>query len=476
MTAPAQFHAITAVWGDWHRRAFLDIGLPSCLAEGNLPALGGPQKLTYTIVTTPDDATEIRSHPLLTRLETYAEVSFRLLDTIEGGNVFVAQHRMRREHTKAAQNAGAIVLTIQPDAVFSDGAIAYLAAVFSKGYKAAYVRSIRVCAESFVPDLLHLCGGHTETVIGLGRQTLMEAAFAHAHPLMFAQMADHEPFSTFADVIGWPVYAEGRLEGWLLVPPFPADVLFFRPDDTLSLNDHQVITDAGNGDDIFAIEDSSNFLMVSLTPTYQYSDWYLGQGGFDPVRVARTSLDNGTALGPWAMAKRFVFNRGRPTARAWARVGRRASITMHRVSALQEWIRLQRSAQSMGCIRASRLMAAAIHARRQPISAGRNRAVTVFLPDDRSLSVRPFDSMALDAANGRLHGIFARHAIPGRFAIGDLRGGVRKVRSVAGVEVEIDGRGDRILVDGHPIIRGDTSAGPHLVHAIRGVIDGAAGR
>src|SRR5262245_40464347 len=65
MRSPAEFiEVLVPVWGERYTRDFLDLGLPSLLAPGNLPALSTLGRCTFVLLAPAQDAAVIEGSPL----------------------------------------------------------------------------------------------------------------------------------------------------------------------------------------------------------------------------------------------------------------------------------------------------------------------------------------------------------------------------------------------------------------------------
>lgn len=72
------FILVTPVWGTLYTDIFLSVGLPSLLAQRNLPAMKTP--LVYNIYTTPEDATRLQENLFFKKLKSLMEVVILLTE------------------------------------------------------------------------------------------------------------------------------------------------------------------------------------------------------------------------------------------------------------------------------------------------------------------------------------------------------------------------------------------------------------
>src|SRR6516164_8204503 len=97
------FQFSTVVWGPWHTGVFLDVNLTSLLAPGNLAAFAQKHDVSYRIFTSKNDDARI---------------------------------------------AGAMILLIPPDVVWSNGAFGHIADIAALGKKAIFMTYMRVVSET----------------------------------------------------------------------------------------------------------------------------------------------------------------------------------------------------------------------------------------------------------------------------------------------------------------------------------------
>src|SRR5258708_5560378 len=68
---------VTAVWGDWHLHAYLNVNLPTLLAPRNLPSLIERHRVTYEIYTRSADLGRLRNSDGFRRLAMLLPVKVR---------------------------------------------------------------------------------------------------------------------------------------------------------------------------------------------------------------------------------------------------------------------------------------------------------------------------------------------------------------------------------------------------------------
>src|SRR2546430_473217 len=86
-TAPNAVKLVLPLWGYEYVRQFLEFGLPTLLAPGNVPALTKELPCEFIILTSSDDEEFLREHVTFKRLAAICDAEIRLIDhLITDGN------------------------------------------------------------------------------------------------------------------------------------------------------------------------------------------------------------------------------------------------------------------------------------------------------------------------------------------------------------------------------------------------------
>ena len=86
-SAPTAVKVLLPVWGYQYVRQFLECGLPTLLAPGNVPGLATELPTEFVILTSADDEGFIREHSAFRRLSAICQTEIRLIDhLITDGN------------------------------------------------------------------------------------------------------------------------------------------------------------------------------------------------------------------------------------------------------------------------------------------------------------------------------------------------------------------------------------------------------
>ena len=183
---PVAFHFITAVWGEAYTRLYVETVLPTQVSAGNLGAFRGRDAGdVYWVYTTREAAETIRAAPVFATLSGQVGVRFAYIDDLFAGGR--PKHTVLTEVHKraiaAACTAGAAMVFLCPDAIWSDGSFARLIDLAGRGVRAVMMPGIRLCAETFLPALHRRFDTGTGGPITVPPRPLTGLALAHLHQI-----------------------------------------------------------------------------------------------------------------------------------------------------------------------------------------------------------------------------------------------------------------------------------------------------
>lgn len=148
------FYFLVVFWDKKHRGYFVDLSLPSLLAENNIPALENREDARFLICTTRADWEALREEAVFKLLSSYVQPVF-----IEMPAPDPEDHKMRvmsRGHkllTEHAFQARACAINLNPDTLFADGAIAELQRLARAGKTLVFHNAIRFELEGVEREL-----------------------------------------------------------------------------------------------------------------------------------------------------------------------------------------------------------------------------------------------------------------------------------------------------------------------------------
>ena len=261
-------------WGERYTRFFLDYGLPSQLAAGNIPYMLRHNKgaIRYRIYTTREDAA------LVVNSSAYASLC-RLVETeiVDLDDFDLYNHHNRGTmtlcHAHAIQYANAhnySLLFIWPDIIFSCNALGTLFNLAVSGKTSVFVGSLAVHTGKFLEEL------GSKFVVKDGALTIppreLVAMGMNNLCIQSEQWKWNSPyFNKFPSWIFWEVPGEGLLQRafhltpLLLTPDDKDEPLVYDPNDELGLDGNDYLGRAMHDiSSMYVLEDSDDFFIASL--------------------------------------------------------------------------------------------------------------------------------------------------------------------------------------------------------------------
>ena len=185
MTGPC--HVVVAALQQGSLRRFLDFGLPSQLAFGNLPALDWGRRSAYKIFVRHGERAMLDAHPAMTRLRTLIEPTIVPMDEnqIASGMADVVETACEGAAIPAAVEDGAVMIFLSAGLFLSNEALAFAARAIAAGSTAVLAPRLIVSAEQAGPSL---DVGEKNFVFDLGSRSLVAWAWPRIHERARAQI------------------------------------------------------------------------------------------------------------------------------------------------------------------------------------------------------------------------------------------------------------------------------------------------
>lgn len=204
-------HIIIPVWGEAYTRCLLDVGLPSLLAPGNLPALRREQGNLCHIVTTSADRATIEKSPVFDTLAAHIHVHFDDIgaDPETSDDRHKLQSHCNRVGIAAADERNAAMIFLNPDVVIADGGIKALSALLARGKRAIQVLAVRLVKEVAVPALIGKYAAPDRTRLTISPRELMRLALNNLHPLSMLNMYEKADLDLSPSGLFWVAAQEG---------------------------------------------------------------------------------------------------------------------------------------------------------------------------------------------------------------------------------------------------------------------------
>ena len=183
---PATFHFITAVWGEAYTRLYLDTVLPTQASAGNLGSFAQrPGGDVYCIHTTRASAELIRAAPVFATIAGQISVEFSYIDDLFEGDrpKHTVVTEVHKRAIETAHAAGAAMVFLCPDAIWSDGSFARLIELAERGCRAVMMPGIRLCKETFLAAFQERFSPDASGVLTVGPRPLTALGLEHPHQI-----------------------------------------------------------------------------------------------------------------------------------------------------------------------------------------------------------------------------------------------------------------------------------------------------
>jgi hypothetical protein len=175
---PQAVKLLLPVWGYSYVRQFLECGLPTLLAPGNVPALAAALPTEFIILTSADDAAFIREHSTFKRLAATCETKIQPIDhLITDGNYSTT---ITLAYTEAVRAAGDAMLDtcfffLVSDYIVADASLANALKRMQRGASAVVVGNFQVARDDSLPwlqDKLASAGASAARADAMGARPL----------------------------------------------------------------------------------------------------------------------------------------------------------------------------------------------------------------------------------------------------------------------------------------------------------------
>jgi hypothetical protein len=286
---PTAAKFVLPVWGYSYVRHFLECGLPTLLAPGNLPGVVAALPTEFIIQTSIDDETYIREHPAFKRLADVCPTQIRLIDHLVTDRNYSTTITLA--YAEAVRDAGdAMVDTcfffLVADYIMADGSLTNALKRMQRGVSAIVVGNFQVAREDALPWLQDKLAV-SKYVLTLPPRMLMRWALNHLHPATLANTVNI-PFSHnwHTNRLFWRVDGSTILGRFYLM-----HMLCVRPETTEFIIgascDYSFVPEMCPSGNVEAIIDSDEYLVVELQPI-DHESAFLRPGPLAPRALAKS--------------------------------------------------------------------------------------------------------------------------------------------------------------------------------------------
>jgi hypothetical protein len=144
------YRIIVPVWGERFVARFVQYGLPTQLAPGNLPVLP-LDRCEYHLFTTSADAEAMRSAPAHLRLAALMPTRFEIIDDLYRGHAYAAMTECHNRGLALGRGQDCVFVFLSPDSLWADGSFRAMRKQIEEGKRAVLMAGPRVVAETVLP-------------------------------------------------------------------------------------------------------------------------------------------------------------------------------------------------------------------------------------------------------------------------------------------------------------------------------------
>lgn len=291
---PSAAKILIPVWGESYIQQFVDLSLPTLLAQGNIPAVAAQVPCEIVFLTSRADTDRLLSAPSIRRLQTLCLVSVLTIDDLivpglHPLTITLAYARAIRATGDAARETCFFLLV--SDYVVADGSLRHVLSLMMAGKSAVQAGNFRMIDTDW-PDAPAL--PYVDGVLPLPPRTLARMALAHLHPKTVANIVDFALCrNDDCNQVFWRAGPDTLIGRFFLLHP-----ICVRPERSDfvvgGFVDYSFVPEMSTPERIATITDSDDYLVVEL----QAADHEAGTIRFGSLTVR----DLGEHLSEWTTA------------------------------------------------------------------------------------------------------------------------------------------------------------------------------
>lgn len=256
------------IWGYAYIRKFLEVGLPSWLADGNLPAISRLVPTEFILLTSREDEIYLRAHPGFKRLSAICQTTVHFVDHLITGNNYSTTITLA--YAEAIRATGddmldTCFLFLVSDYIVANGSFRTVIERVQAGRSGILVGNFQVVEEEALPWLTDVLQSNPD-VLQLKPRTLMKWALSHLHPATVANTMNYPLIhNDHTNRLFWLVDNQTLIGRFYLM-----HMIAIRPElrDFVigSSCDYSFIPEMCPSNNVEIITDSDDYLVIELQP------------------------------------------------------------------------------------------------------------------------------------------------------------------------------------------------------------------
>ena len=277
------------IWGFAYVKNFLEVALPTWLADDNLPAVSRMVETEFVFLTSREDEIYLRAHPGFKRLSAICETTVHFVDHLITGNNYSTTITLA--YAEAVRSAGddmldTCFLFLVSDYIVANGSFRTVVERVRAGRNGVLVGNFQVVEEEALPWLTDLLQANP-TVLQIGPRKLMKWALSHLHPATIANTVNYRLIhNDHTNRLFWRVDNQTLIGRFFLM-----HMIAIRPElrDFVigSSCDYSFIPEMCPSNNVDIVTDSDDYLVVELQPR-DHEAKFLKPGAQKIGKLART--------------------------------------------------------------------------------------------------------------------------------------------------------------------------------------------
>jgi hypothetical protein len=277
------------IWGFAYVKNFLEVALPTWLADGNLPAVSRMAQTEFVFLTSREDEIYLRAHPGFKRLSAICPTTVHFVDhLITGSNYSTTITLAYLEAIRATGDdmLDTCFLFLVSDYIVADGSFRTVVERVRDGRNGVLVGNFQVVEEEALPWLTDLLQA-SPTVLQIEPRRLMKWALSHLHSATAANTVNYPLIhNDHTNRLFWRVDNQTLIGRFYLM-----HMIAIRPElrDFVigSSCDYSFIPEMCPSNNVEIVTDSDDYLVIELQPR-DHEAKFLKSGPQKTGKLART--------------------------------------------------------------------------------------------------------------------------------------------------------------------------------------------
>jgi hypothetical protein len=293
---PKAIRLLLPIWGRRYIAQFINIGLPTLIAPGNLPALAKALPCKLVFLTSTQDADILRNHPACRYLASICEIEVQTIDDLITGDNYsttITLAYARAVRAVGPEMVDTCFFFLISDYLIADGSLAHVLSRMQAGVNGVLAGNFQVIQQQAIQTFFKRFDRGTAELI-LPARELMQWALRHLHPMTTANTVNF-PLShnAYSNRLFWRVDEDTLIGHFYLM-----HMICIRPEVTDFVIgascDYSFIPEMCPSDNVEVLTDSDHYLVIEMQPL-DHERTFLRLGATQPKELAATLSEWTTA-------------------------------------------------------------------------------------------------------------------------------------------------------------------------------------